>query len=706
MIARMVLPQFGGGPAVWNTCMVFFQAALLAGYGYVHATSVWLGSRGQARLHMALFALPIAVLPIAVHDGAAGGEDPALRLLSRLLVAAGLPFIVVATTAPLLQRWFAATGHRRAGDPYFLYAASNTGSLLALIGYVTVLEPNLTLRDQARFWAVGYGLLAVLTIACEVALWRAPAPSRRSAVVVTEGRRISVLERVRWAALAFVPSSLLLGVTAYLTTDLASVPLFWLVPLAIYLLSFVIAFANPPAFLRRGCALALPPAIVVTLAMMILPSTVALWATFLVHLATFFVAALACHVELAHDRPQPGRLTEFYLMISLGGAVGGLFNALIAPVMFTWVAEYPLGLALAALLVPAAGRRAAATRAPRRVVPSLDVVLPMLLGGASYAVPRLWGERFPVLLLLVSLVACLLFVMRPLRFALGLAVVAIVIVDFQDSARNVVLRERNFFGVLRVSANFPAEMNSLTHGNTLHGRQRRSPVVSERRIPLLYYFPTGPIGQVFEAYQGTPVVRRVGVIGLGVGSLAGYARTGDEYTFFEIDPTVERIARTPAYFHYLDDCRGSWRVVLGDARLSLGREPDGSFGLIVLDAFSGDAIPVHLLTREALRIYLSKLAEGGLIALHISNNYLDLEPALRELARDTGLEGLGQNETTIPTNELKQGRLPSHWVVLARRRVDLARLAVLPGWRPLARLRGQSVWTDSYSDVFSLLRWN
>jgi hypothetical protein len=503
-------------------------------------------------------------------------------------------------------------------------------------------------------------------------------------------------------ALAFAPSSLLLGVTTYLTTDLSPMPLLWVIPLMIYLLSFILAFAKPASWVRRGCALALPPAIVATLGMVAQPKAVALWATLLVHLMTFALAATACHAELARRRPAVDQLTEFYLTVALGGALGGLFNALIAPVVFTWVAEYPLGLSLAALLAPAVGSRAS----PRgRAGLLLDVALPLLLGSAAYLAPRLWVGRPPTQLLLVPLAGCLLFVQHPLRFALSLAIVAMVNADFQDTSRKVVLRERSFFGVLRVSANFPAGMNTLAHGSTIHGMQRRSSLRSVRRIPLMYYFPTGPIGQVFEAYQGTPVVRHVGVVGLGVGSLAGYGMTGQEFTFFEINPAVEPIARTPAYFHYLEDCRARWSVVLGDGRLSMVSEPDGSFGLIVLDAFSSDAIPVHLLTREALRIYLAKLADGGLIALHITNNYLDLEPAVQALARDAGLVGLAQNETTIPMNEFNQGRLNSHWVVLARRPTDLARVANRAGWRPLARDRGAAVWTDDRSDLFRLLRW-
>jgi hypothetical protein len=434
------------------------------------------------------------------------------------------------------------------------------------------------------------------------------------------------------------------------------------------------------------------------------------WATFLAHLATFSLAATACHCELARLRPPARSLTDFYLMIALGGALGGLFNALVAPWVFTWVAEYPMGLALAALLVPATGRRDG-SRGSGWVARALDVALPLLLGGAAYAAPRLWtdlrGGGPPALLSLAPLAACLLFVRRPARLALGLAAVAFAVNGSQDAGRKVALRERNFFGVLRVLADYPPRRNTLVHGNVFHGMQARSPNPAERVVPLLYYYPTGPIGQVFRAYDGTPVTRHVAVVGLGVGSLAAYGKPGREFAFFEVDPAVDRIARNRAYFHHLEDCAARWRVVLGDARLSLAREPDGAFGLIVLDAFSGDSIPVHLLTREALRVYLARLAEGGLIALHLSNDYLDLEPAVAALAHDAGLVGLDLNEDIrqIPLDELRRGRMPAHWAVLARLPADLAPLAGRPGWRLLASRPGVSAWTDDYSDPLRLLRW-
>jgi hypothetical protein len=707
MIAKMLLPQFGGSPGVWNTCLMFFQGTLLAAYAFVHALSSRLGTRGQGTLQFTLLLMPIAALPVTVGVGAPLGSAVAFELLGRLITSAGLPFFVVATTAPLLQHWFAATRHRRANDPYFLYAASNAGSLVALVGYVTVIEPTFTLGQQSRFWAAGYWCLAGLIVACSAALWRAPAPACRAERIPAVVERIGWCERAWWVALALAPSSLLLGVTTYLTTDLAPVPLCWVVPLTLYLLSFILAFGYSASWVRRGCALAIPFSIVTTLALIIQPREAPLWTSFLVHLLNFALAATACHTELARRRPSAAHLTEFYLMIALGGSLGGLFNALVAPLIFTWAAEYPVCLALTAVLVPGSRRKDMPGGARGWSFRLLDVAMPLLLGGAIYATLRLWVGRPPALIPLVALAACLLFVRRPLRFALGLALVAVLVANVQDHSRNVVLRQRDFFGVLRVSANYPAGRNSLAHGSTLHGMQWRSRRLLERRLPLMYYYPTGPIGQLLSAYMGTPVTRRVAIVGLGVGSLAAYGEPEEAYTFFEIDPAVERIARDPRYFHYLEDCRCQCRVVLGDARLSLSREPDHSFGLIILDAFNSDAIPTHLLTREALSIDLSKLAADGLIALHIANNSLDLEPAVHALARDAGLVGLSCKESIrdIPPNEFNQGRLPTHWTVLARRPADLSRLAGRPGWRPLAGGNSRSAWTDDYSDLFGLLRW-
>ena len=402
------------------------------------------------------------------------------------------------------------------------------------------------------------------------------------------------------------------------------------------------------------------------------------WATFSLHLSTFFLAATSCHIELARRRPPASRLTDFYLMISLGGVLGGLFNVLIAPVIFKSVEEYPLGLAFVAFLVPASLGGVPLRERRRWVARLLDWALPLLLGAVSFvALASLSGQQFHradigvrCRWLPTSSSSCTHSGSRLAHSCSSPAVFALI----RQSQENVVLKDRSFFGVLRVRANVPSGANTLMHGRTIHGMQRRSPDVSVRSLPLTYYYPTGPIGQVFQSYLGTPVVDHVAVIGLGVGSLAAYGLEGREFTILRDRPGRRADRAIRLGLHYLDDCLARLRVVTGDARLSLAREPDRAFGLIVLDAFSGDAIPLHLLTREALQIYLAKLADEGLIAAHITSKYLDLLPAVEALALDAGLAGQFMDETDrpLPLNELVYGRQYSHWVVLARRRADLA----------------------------------
>jgi hypothetical protein len=674
MVGKMLLPKFGGVPAVWNTCLVFFQAALLAGYGYAHASAAWLGVRRQAAVQVVLLLLPLFVLPVRVAAEWAPPADayPVVPLLGLLLVSAGLPFFVVATSAPLLQRWFAATGQGRWRDPYFLYAASNAGSLLALVAYPVLIEPSLSLRQQTWLWAGAYGLLLALTGACAVLVWRGGTPSVPAEEAATAGSAPAtptevrgVWPRLRWVVLAFVPSSLLLGVTTYLTTEIAPIPLLWVAPLVLYLLTFILAFSRlPPAF-HRAVSLALP--VVLLFQVFVAPAHVTVvWRSVAVHLLTFFVAALACHGELARRRPPVAWLTEFYLWLSLGGVLGGLFNALLAPALFRSVVEYPLALVLAALLVP-----------------------------------PLWPAREPAGR----------WLNRGLPWLLA-ATVAAGLFGRGDTAgdRGLLLhQERTFFSILQVRRGTAGRTHELAHGNVRHGLQVRSDDPRQRRLPLLYFFPTGPIGQVFQALRGPRAPERVAVIGLGAGTLASYGEKGQEFTFFEIDPAVERIARDPRYFTYLADAEARGvrvRTVLGDARLSLAREPGGRYGLLVVDAFTGDSIPTHLLTAEAVRLYLERLTDDGLLAFHITNDYLDLGPVLGDEAHAAGLVGLIQDDADLSAEEARRGKAPSTWVVLAR---DPAAFGPLPAsgrWKPLRGRPGARAWTDDYSNVLGTLRWD
>lgn len=712
MFSRMVLPLLGGSPAVWNTCMMFFQAALLGGYLYAHVVSTRLTMRQQTVLHVVLLAASVLVLPIAIAHGVAApsGTAPIIWLIGLLTVSLGGPFFMLSTGAPLLQRWFSHTGHPSAANPYFLYAASNLGSMIALLAYPTLLEPSMRTATQSRLWSVAYVALIALVAVCGVLTTRGSRFKRVRALETNfkcsdplenslENYVVTPARRFKWVALAFVPSSLLLGVTTYLSTDVAPIPLLWVAPLALYLLTFVVAFSDRvwfrPAFLRALQAVFLVW-IVLTIAVGV-SGKVGVMAP--AHLAVLFLTGLICHGALASDRPPVSRLTEFYLWISLGGMLGGVFNALIAPAVFSSVVEYPIVLVLAAAVRPLV--RSGTTR--DRV---LDVVAPLVLAPIVWVVVRN-GFPLPGLSVRASLVAfavfplaCLAFQRRPVRFALGLAVILVGGTVGLGHTERLLYRDRSFFGVHKVVR--MAGIRALQHGTTVHGGQ--STDTAELLEPLIYYHRRSPIAQVFTTLLTDVPSRRVGIVGLGTGSLACYGRKNERWTFFEIDPLVERIARTPAYFTFLHDCPPTTDVVIGDGRLSLARGPDASFDLIIIDAFGSDAIPVHLLTREALGVYLRKLKPDGAVAFHISNRYLDLEPVVANAATSIGASALVGSDTYLSPEERGPNRSLSKWVVVSASPSGVAALRGLRGWRQ-PNSRAQTAWTDDFSNVLSVFHW-
>jgi spermidine synthase len=750
MIGKMILPLLGGTPAVWSTCMVFFQAALLGGYAYAHASTAWLGARRQALLHLAVLALPFATLPLVVNPNLVrGGEaNPVLDVLLLLSLSVGLPFLAVSATAPLLQTWFAHTGHPAAGDPYFLYAASNLGSLLALLAYPTLIEPRFALqshgwRSQTELWTFGYLVLIGLTVLCALALWwraraadplgsdaAAPVPAREgmNGAVPSRGRRL------RWVLLALAPSSLLLGVTTYITTDVAAIPLLWVLPLTLYLLSFVIAFGRWPVRLHRAVTALAIPLILVVIFPMVSGFRERIWIAMLWHLALLFVVSLSCHGELALDRPRPRYLTEFYLLISVGGVLGGLFNALLAPVLFSSLLEYPLAMALGAMLVSAGrGGRGRARDVPRDAALALGVgALALVLYSDTFtarvdvtfltrALDPDWTklsewlgslQRGANKILIYGPPLIAVFWLRRRPVALGLALIAVLLIEgFVDARNDNQIRQvRSFFGVLHVTRDREGTgYTSLRHGTTLHGQQSRDP--ARRGEPLSYYHRQGPIGQVFAELERRAGACRIAVIGLGAGTLAAYARPGDGFTFYEIDRAVRDLAFDPEYFTYLADARAraaTLRVELGDARIRLGavrrERPGERYDLIAVDAFTSDAIPVHLLTREAVRLYLDMLTPDGLVALHISNRYLDLMPVLANLAEDAGLGGRLIEDDDAPKED---GAASSTWVVLAPRAAALGGLARDSRWTAatLAPASRIGVWTDDFHNVLGVFKW-
>ena len=760
MFTRMVLPLLGGAPAVWNTAVVFFQATLLAGYLYAHLSVRFLGPRRQTLLHAGVLVLAFAALPVTVAEGWLPQADSRQIpwLLALLTVSVGLPFFAVSATAPLLQRWFAHTDHPSSDDPYFLYGGSNLGSLAALLSYPVVIEPVLGLRGQSVWWTAAYALLVAAIAVCGALLWRSRAragPGQTAAAPAaaarTEGRpddlpaglvrHVGWRLRGRWLLLSFAPSALLLGVTLHISTDIAAVPLLWVVPLALYLLTFVLVFARRQWLPHRWMLAA--QAVIVALVVVFF-QTISLYAILFLHLAGLFVTAMVCHRELARLRPVAWRLTEFYLVMSLGGVLGGLFAGILAPMLFDRVFEYPAALVLALLLRPlprpglrfwrglrapaAVSRWAAKFRMPaaRWQEWLLDAALPGLLwlalrdGWWSRAVEQVatWvvavvpalgvvplGYRAGGLVSLTVVLALVLLARRPLRFALAVvAALAVLAGNLFGTPEYLLARERTFFGVY--SVNELRLRSGLFHvflsGTTNHGAQYVAR--GQRLLPVTYYTGDGPVGQFFSSVrQSEQPLDHIAVLGLGVGSLACYARAGENITFYEIDPAVERIARDQRFFSYLSDCPSNVAVRVGDGRLAIAAEDDRAFDLIVLDAFSSDAVPVHLLTREAFQLYLRKLRPDGLMLVNITNQYVDLAPVLGNLAADLGLVARLQQQTLYSANQFK---LPSTWVVLARSADTAAILdRSLRPWGELAAAPGRGVWTDDYTNIVRALRW-
>ncbi len=724
MMAKMALPLLGGSPAVWNTCLVFFQAVLLAGYLYVYAATKWLGRRTQIVLHLALACTALAVLPLRIPAGwePPSQSSPVLWILTMLSVAVGLPFFVLSASTPMLQRWFSQSGDKQASDPYFLYAASNAGSLVGLLGYPLLLEPTLRLSVQSHFWSYGYALYLVLALACSVLVWRtqpgvaANAAMSSENVGETETKEIW-RQRLWWIALAFVPSSLMMGVTTALTTDVPAIPLFWVLPLAIYLLSFVLVFAKRQLIPHDWPIRRLPFFILASLVPGVCKIQLPLLPLILIYLVTLLAVALVCHGELARSRPCVSRLTEFYLWISFGGVLGGIFNALIAPVVFSTVVEFPLVLVFAALLrppiangPPAPDKAASAKRN--------DWLLPIALGlcmvAAFIGLPRAGialTDPLAIVVFSVSMLWCLSFGRRPLRFALGLVALLAASTFYTPNLGHVLDVQRNFFGVLRVTDSPNGKLRYFIHGATLHGSQNLDPAKS--REPLAYYTTSGPAGSILRAFQAKTFRSSSGdlrkpnwaVVGLGAGSMACYLQPGESLTYYEINPAVKSIALDPRYFTFMQQCAPEAQIILGDARLKLRDAQDGGYDLIVLDAFSGDMIPMHLVTREALALYLRKLAPGGMLAFHTSNLYLRLVPTLAALANDAGLVCLVDEDNPITQEQKDAGKFPSEWLVMARSRADLGALATDPHWVPAKVQPGTQVWTDDFSNLLRIIKW-
>ncbi len=716
MVGKMVLPRAGGSPQVWNTSLVFFQTALLAGYLYAHLSVRWLGVRRQALLHVAVLALPVLVLPIALPDTyppVGGPQSP--WILGVLAVAVGTPFFVLAAASPLLQSWLASTEHEGAQDPYFLYAGSNAGSLVGLLAYPLLLEPLLPLSGQSRLWSFGYGGFVALALLCVlVAIYSSRAGPPSSGPPHPEPRGdegpLSSRDRLFWVASAAIPSSLLLGVTHYLTSQIAPISLLWILPLAVYLGTFVVAFASREIVSASAVSRVLAIVTVVMPLFMLARGLDSAWAITMLHLTVLATAGLLCHVRLANRRPATSHLTEYYLLIATGGVIGGAFSALVAPYVFDSIAEYPIAVALACLLrLPISGD-GKATGLGRFVYGgrALDVALPaalalyvVVVASSARAIDSVPDGVTMILVAVIPAIACFVFAPRPLRFALGLAVLLASAESGQMDRGDTLHAERTFFGVYRVSRDPGGRVNILYHGSTVHGAQSVDPALA--REPLAYYHPTGPAGRVMLALAEQPEKRNIALVGTGTGALAVLAAPHQHVTLYEIDPAVVRIAEDSGYFTYLANTRASHETVVGDGRIALS-QTSTRFDLIVLDAFSSGTVPVHLLTREAFRLYLDRLEPGGVLLFHISNRHLDLAPVLGAHARDLALLAF-ESVDVREDEDVERGIFGSHWVLIARTPGDLGYIPFV-GWTPLLTPPQTRAWTDDFSNLLSVQRWN
>lgn len=706
MVARMALPRLGGAPNVWNSAMLVYQALLLAGYGYAH----WLGRFAlarQAQIHLALLLLAGLTLPIALADlppPTPGAEALWVPLL--FLLSVGPVFFAVSAQAPLMQRWFAADP--RAGQPWALYAASNFGSFVGLLAYPLVVEPMLPLAAQSGIWALGYGLLVVLVA---LAAW-----SRRAAGgTITEpahaapasADRVPARRIALWLALSAIPSGLMLSTTTHLTTDVFAMPLLWVIPLGLYLLSFVFAFSD-----RRGVAgvvtLVAPSLMLLAGGLAMTSRTSGTMVIALAGLTLLFAVCVALHARLYAARPDPAHLTLFYLVMSAGGALGGLFTALIAPMVFDWVWEHPLLVFAAAILLPLPPLldwRRLPGLSPEMARLAAVLVLAIVFGLAwqlqAYTALQDPGPPRVVLTLAISFLGLLLV---PWRW-MFLTVLALLLLAQGGMETAWVtkegLRTRSYFGIYTIRDDPVRGVRFLTHGTTLHGQQSLDP--AHKRDLTTYYGPTSGVGLALthaQALYGQGA--HIGVVGLGAGTLACYRRPGERWRFYEIDPAVLDLSRDGT-FTYIKDCAPDAPVVIGDARLELAREPAGSFDVLAVDAFSSDAIPLHLMTHEAFGVYLRALSPGGVLLVHISNRYIELEPVLAAEAKRRGLTVMQRED--IPSGET--AFTPSTWVLMTRDPARLARLAALDRsnpWTPLMPAAKEG-WTDDHASILPFIRW-
>ncbi len=712
MFGKLLLPSLGGAASVWNTCMVFYQSVLFLGYLYAHILSNHFSRHQQFWIHGILLLLSLLILPIGITEISSPPTEsnPTVWLLSILLVAIGLPFFILSTTSPLVQKWFSATRHQSSHDPYFLSIASNSGSLLALLSYPLIFEPNIGLTDQQQFWSAGFLILCALIAICMTLVRREksnPPPRKVNTISnLTQRPRLSL--KLKWLILSFVPSSLLISTTNYISTDIASVPLLWVIPLALYLISFIIVFSKYNTLSNKWMVIAQPWVITAFLIYFFSNEKLADFTLELaLHLLVFFISIMVCHGELAIKRPSANYLTHYYLIMSFGGMLGGIFNNFIVPFIFDDLYEYPLLIIVALLLNPG--------NAEKRVYLQQNGVKIVLLTYIAFFATVLYFSHTHladelVLGTIIIAAAANYFVFHKniIYLALYSSVIASCASPLNTQSQQPIFKTRNFYGVMSIAENIhnlpgmsKETLHQLFSGSTEHGAQ----IIDKNHLctPLSYYGKPGPVGQLFEAYDQTNNHWQIGIIGLGSGGMGAYAKNSQNWQFYELNPAVVDIATNPEFFSYLSNCVNNYDIHVGDARLSLEKQGHLKFNMLVVDAFTSDSIPTHLLTREAIELYLSRLHDNGLLVFHISNHYLSLKQVLSDHAENLGLVAAIQEFRPEQKNPLAY---KSDWVVIARQSETLRPLlSQAQNWTTLQQ-RSASIqsWTDDFTSLASILK--
>lgn len=721
LFARLLLPEFGGSPSVWNACTVFFQTMLLCGYCYTWLSTSWLSPKNQIVLHLVVLLLTLLQLPIGLQsmESLAPAASPALRLLVILTVSIGGPYFAVSTTTPLLQHWFSMSSHRLAGDPYFFYSISNAGSILGLLAYPFVVERLLVLESQQLLWSSGYAMLVGVTMLCGLLTLRWPGHAAGAVESVSPKSRadrretredlerndgpVTGLRRLRWAVLALVPSAMMLAVTTRVTTDVAAVPLLWVLPLVAYLATFINAFARRPWLKSERLVPLLFPALLMAAWVSLVNPGSHLRAG--VEILVFLMSGIVLHGELAADRPATRFLTEFYFWIALGGCLGGMLVGLIAPMVFPSYIEFPLVVVLAALTQHECPNLTEDRYSRFRKV--LSVLAIFILCGSAMVI-SLWDVWSAVLVTasqLAGFAALGVFFLKGHVRGVALSLALVLIPPSLVPSTNSLARKRTFFGVHEVTYEEDAEtgirVHQLAHGTTVHGEQIVQPAQLSCE-PRTYYVRTGPIGEALTLALKSQAGGRVAIVGLGTGALMAYSQEDDFFDFYEIDPAVRDLAENPDLFSCLSCGDGEYRVIVGDGRLKLAEVDEATYDVIVLDAFGSDSIPIHLLTADAIDMFMSRLKNDGTLIIHISNRHIDLEPVLGRYASERELPALVCMRAASTLIQQAQGQRPTHAVVISKSASLRSELEKSSDWH-VAR-RNASLWTDSYSSILDVIR--